>query len=72
MAYPVTNMTAQVLKERHIIAEWEKNHFFRKSDSIVNSYIAVHKDTNEPCYTNPCTEGLKLQKIGIDINMEPI
>ena len=72
MAYPVTNMTAQVLKERFIIAEWEKNHFFRKSDAVVDSYIAVHKDTNEPCYMNPCIEGLNLQLIGIDINMEPM
>ena len=55
-----------------IFVEWDKNHYLKKSEAIVGGFVSVHKDTDEPCAMNPCPEGLRLQELGIDIDMERI
>ena len=50
------------------IDNWDKNHYLKQSDIVINGLVSVHKDTDEPCAMNPCAEALRLQDLGI--NME--
>tara|TARA_Y100001936_G_scaffold100477_1_gene98788 strand:+ start:121 stop:327 length:207 start_codon:yes stop_codon:yes gene_type:complete len=47
------------------IRQWEENHYLKKSESVVNGIVSMHKDTNEPCTKNPCYQALWLQDLGI-------
>lgn len=49
------------------MADWDKNHYLKQSDIVINRLVSVHKDTDEPCAMNPCTEALRLQDLGIDM-----
>jgi hypothetical protein len=49
------------------LKDWDQNHRFIRSNSVVDGVVAVHKDTNEPCAMNPCRESLRLQDLGIDM-----
>ena len=49
------------------VDNWDKNHYLKQSDIVINGLVSVHKDTDEPCAMNPCAEALKLQDLGIDM-----
>ena len=55
-------------KVTYAIDIWDKNHYLKQSDIVINGLVSVHKDTDEPCAMNPCAEALRLQDLGI--NME--
>ena len=52
------------------VDDWDNNHYLKKSESVINGLVAVHKDTDEPCAMNPCTEALELQELGINMEEE--
>ncbi len=47
----------------HARADYDKNHKIIPSRSIVNDFMVVHKNTNEPCTISTCAEALRLQKL---------
>ncbi len=67
-SYQRISLTFRHIPSVYAVDTWDKNHYFKKSKSIINGLVAIHKDTNEPCSMNPCTEALELQELGI--NME--